>query len=95
MTEQEIYHKALMRWGLDDQVMMAMGECGELIAALNRYYNQRRGELSEVAEEIADVEIMMGQMRLLVGSEEVDKIKQRKLGRLRRILNGEVSHPHA
>ena len=34
MKEHEIYSAAIERWGVATQVMMAMGEFGELIAGL-------------------------------------------------------------
>jgi NTP pyrophosphatase (non-canonical NTP hydrolase) len=79
---QSLYKQALRKWGCSTQVMMAMGECGELIAALNRFTNQSRGTVEEVVTEIADVEVMMGQLRMIFGAERVEKEKQRKLKRL-------------
>lgn len=94
MNEQDIYKKALAKWGLVTQVMMAMGECGELSAELNRFYNQKKSSEEKVIDEIADVEIMLGQLRYVLGSERVDKAKQEKLKRLVKIMDGSTYHPH-
>lgn len=83
-------------FGVRDQVSMCMGECGELIAALNRVFTQgRKEEMGALADEIADVEIMLGQMRRLVPSEMIEQRRRAKLQRLADILSGEVVHPHA
>ena len=66
---------------------MAMGECGELIAAINRFFTQNRGDLNELVEEIADVEIMMAQLREIVGHNPVDEAKALKLIRLENTLD--------
>ena len=91
----DVYQDAVDKWGVSTQVMMTMGECGELIAALNRVFNQGRNEIESVYEEIADVEIMLGQLRCIFGDDKIDKIKSDKINRLAGILDGTVSNPHA
>lgn len=93
-AEKSIYKLALEHWGMSSQVSMAMGECGELIAALNQFFTQKKGTKEDVITEIADVEIMCAQLRIIVGSDLVDKEKEKKLERLRGILSGEIEHPH-
>ncbi len=82
---------ALKKWGKDSQLSMAMGECGELIAAINRKYTQGRGNLDDVAEEVADVMIMMEQMTLIILLEaEQDLVHSHlieKQQRLRKVLH--------
>ncbi len=58
-------------------------ECGELICALSHHL---RGRISNVTEELADVEIMCQQLRLLIGDDAVDRAKAQKLDRLRERL---------
>ena len=95
MSEIDVYKKALAKWGNATQVMMAMGECGELTAELNAFFNQGKSSLEAVIDEIADVEIMCAQLRLIVGSDKVADRKAFKVDRLKKILNGEIDHPHA
>lgn len=91
-----VFEKALHKWGADVQASMTMGECGELIASLNRYFVQgRMGEREAVIDEIADVKIMIEQMTRIFGVEEVETARIRKLARLEKILDGEVNHPHS
>jgi len=86
MKEREIYSAAIERWGVATQVMMAMGEFGELIAALNRRICQGRGDDSDVIDEIADAEIMLAQLRHIFGAERVDERRAEKLTRLGNML---------
>lgn len=82
-----VYKKALEHFGESNQVSMAKGECGEFIAAATQYFTQGRGDAESVAEEIADVEIMMSQMREVIGNDLVDKVKGKKLDRLWRMID--------
>jgi len=77
----EIYEQAIAEWGREAQIMMAIEECSELIKELTKLY---RGDTVDqnVAEEVADMEIMMHQMRVLFGDKNVHKYKLRKLDRL-------------
>ena len=61
-------------------------ECAELIVALRHYARFGTGEritqISEVWSEIADVEIMLEQLKYcLYGEKEVEKIKAEKIER--------------
>jgi NTP pyrophosphatase (non-canonical NTP hydrolase) len=94
VMSSSIYQKAIDAWGVESQLSMATGECGELIAEINRCFTQGKSSLEDVAGEIADVEIMMAQLRLIVGNETVERIKLEKLVRLERILKGSIEHPH-
>lgn len=62
----QIYEAALDKWGLDLQINMVSEECAELIIALNKWRRGKPGtvDLRTIAEEIADVRIMLEQMEL-------------------------------
>lgn len=81
--ERHIYQQALDKWGIEAQVMMAIEECAELITALCHLY---RGRRTNIIEEIADVIIMIEQLSLIFGEEEIDKAKQIKLARLKEMI---------
>ena len=89
-----IYQQAIDTWGIQSQVSMAQGECGELIAALTQFFVQGKTDRAKVIDEVADVEIMCSQLRCLFSDVEVDKRKAEKLERLQGILNGSVTHAH-
>lgn len=72
---------AVHEWGNATQLLMAMEECGELVAAINQFLRGRKDK-QQLAEEIADVEIMCAQLRYMIGDKFVDKEKHKKLRRL-------------
>lgn len=82
IDEKDIYRQALKKWGSTAQVIMVFEEMAELQKELSKFL---RGNWigDNIAEEIADVEIMLEQMKLLFGIEElVDINKKYKLKRL-------------
>jgi NTP pyrophosphatase (non-canonical NTP hydrolase) len=81
MTRDEILASAINAWGTRSQVNMAIEECGELIVAL---CHRLRGRCDDnyVAEEIADVQIMLDQLSLIVGKDLVRNFEEQKLERL-------------
>lgn len=80
---ESIYRDALDLWGFDAQVKMAIEEMAELIVKLAKVDRNSNGcSMDDVCEEIADVEIMMEQMRLIFGGPATDEIKREKLLRL-------------
>lgn len=79
---REVYELAVEEWGREAQIMMAIEECSELIKELTKLY---RGDTvsQNVAEGVADVEIMMEQCRVMFGETNVDSCKTQKVERLR------------
>lgn len=64
MTEIEIYKAALKRWGPDAQTLMVFEEMSELQKELCKAARGKENR-EQIAEEIADVEIMLEQMKIL------------------------------
>lgn len=81
---EKLYREAILTYGQSAQMIVAMEECSELIQAISK---KLRGRETNVEEEVADVEIMLEQMRLMSDSSLVDKIKEEKLQRLEQRLN--------
>lgn len=54
----ELHHAAIEAWGVEANVRRLAEECGELVAAMNRFLDGRRGAMA-VASEVADVLIMV------------------------------------
>jgi len=77
----DIYFKAIEKWGAEAQVKMMIEECGKLITAL-MHYDRGRNKPIDVCGEIADVEIMVNQMKVLFGP-KCEDIKKYKLERLK------------
>lgn len=82
MDEIGICKAALKQWGPDAQTLMVFEEMSELQKELCKAARGKRNKDS-IAEEIADVYIMLTQMILLHKcAEEVEEHKARKLERL-------------
>lgn len=58
-------------YGLDSQLNILQEELSELIQAVSKY---RRGDPSHILEEIADVEIMLDQVKYLLGNPEIPRV---------------------
>lgn len=85
-SETDICRMALNTWGADAQTTMVFEEMAELQKALCKLERQQ-GSVSDVAEEIADVQIMLEQMILLHDCrDEVERWKSNKLRRLEKRL---------
>lgn len=67
---KRVYHHALAQWGHKAQMMMVIEEMSDLTKALCKYF---RGEqdLYAIAEETADVTIMLEQLRELLGMNDL------------------------
>lgn len=86
--ERMIFAKALKTYGETAQIFMVMEEVAELQKELCK--NQRgKSNRREIAEEVADVEIMLDQMKVLHNIEEMTvEARNSKVARLNRRLEG-------
>lgn len=88
MKTEAIIGKAILKFGAEKQTDKAIEEMSELIQALLKYrIKEGVNELINVHEEIADVEIMIGQLRCIYGDYQIDKWKKQKIKRLEKFLN--------
>jgi NTP pyrophosphatase (non-canonical NTP hydrolase) len=92
MTNDEmigLYLRALYEWGADAQTLMVFEEMSELQKELCKH--ARGGDNAEsIADEIADVIIMLEQMMVLHDCQQlVKERKEYKLERLKKRLGGE------
>lgn len=88
---ESIYRRALRYYGDRNQIFKAAEEASELSAAIMRYMGAsdlglRSSLLLALVEELADVEIMCQQMRLVFGDQPIDAAKRQKIERLERRL---------
>jgi NTP pyrophosphatase (non-canonical NTP hydrolase) len=77
---RKIYRKAMEAWGFDAQARVCQEECAELIAAISHLSRGREDAMMEVAQELADTYIMVGQMIEYLGPDIVEHIVNCKLG---------------
>lgn len=78
--EQGLYKQAMSLWGPESQRLMLAEECSELAAAVH-HFKRNKICIDDLCEEIADVEIMIGQMRVMYAT-MINDIKFNKLKRL-------------
>lgn len=81
------YARALAHYGYRAQIDQTIEECAELIVAL-RHHLRGRASGSQVIEELADVQIMLAQMFLIFGAEDVQEQIRRKILRLDQRMEG-------
>lgn len=78
--ERSVLKLAITAFGDEAQENVATEECAELIQAISHKHRKR---INNIAEEIADVEIMIEQLKMINNCrEEVEKIKSSKINRL-------------
>ena len=83
-----IFEAAFAKWGFDSQVLVLAEEASELSASCVRFINHKTGS-DKVAEEAADVEIMIEQLRHNGMGTMIDHEKNRKMNRLAQIVGME------
>lgn len=83
---KEIYEKALRTWGVLMQSIVAIEEQAELIKEICKEL-RGRGNVYNMAEEAADVSIMLEQLRLMYDLDDAAELHMdRKIQRLKRGL---------
>ena len=55
------------KYGINNQLIKLMEECGELVTAAAKYDPQHRYTIEHIAEEAGDVRIMIMQIEYLMG----------------------------
>lgn len=78
-----VLKEALQRWGVNTQMVIAIEECSELTHEITKYL---RGRPSNLAEEIADVKIMLRQLEFVAGEDNVAHYVDEKIYRLQERL---------
>lgn len=81
LEQQAVLQEALDTWGFDAQLMMVIEESGELVQAAAKFLGGRERSSKGLIEELADVSLMIDQMRLRWGA-EIDAARNCKLDRL-------------
>ena len=85
MTDEEIVvcKKAIDTYGAAHQQLKAVEELSELIQAIMRALE---GDKHNVEEEIADVEIMLTQLKIMYNMAKVEEWKEFKINRLKGVV---------
>jgi len=83
-TRQEILEAAIDHFGVDNQIGIAMEECAELIQALSKYRRYGESAIHQVIGEMADVQIMLDQLKKIFDKHPHD-LESAELGKLYRL----------
>lgn len=83
VSNKSIYREAITTYGEIPQIDVAIEEMAELTQALSKY---KRGKQHNVEEEIADVSIMLEQLKIIFNNKKVKKIRRNKIARLNKGL---------
>ena len=85
-ASEEVYQKALERWGKEAQLLMVLEEMAELQKEILKNLNRNKDNLVEIIDETTDVLIMLDQLQYIYGiekavikhaPEKIEKIKAR------------------
>ena len=93
----KLYWSAIKTFGVDLQLAVAIEEMAELTKAIVKIrrvaddYGKTQAALENLLEEIADVDIMIDQLKIMWGPKQVEEYRRKKLERLDRRLNDERS----
>lgn len=82
---RELFSLAMCAWTVEEQAEEAISECSRLSAAIAVFMVRRLrhpGSTARVASAIADMEIMLQRLRMVIGSDLVDLEKTESLFRL-------------
>ncbi|MDR1733653.1 MAG: hypothetical protein LBR73_02080 [Oscillospiraceae bacterium] len=93
-SQVALMQEAIEHWGIPAQVDQCVEECAELILALHKHEKRTRrtDTRAAVLDEMADVEMMLAQMRLCYGISDAE-LEERvavKFGKMEGYLRGEV-----
>lgn len=90
---EELYQKAIEKWGVVSQIEMLNEESTELALAVRKYIRHWKSDdikyVINLVEEIADVEIMIEQVCSIHPHfrDKIEEIKEFKLQRLEKRIN--------
>ena len=95
--DERIMRQAIETYGVQSQCDVAIEEMAELTKAIVKIrrvaddYKKTQAALENLLEEIADVDIMIDQMKIMWGPKQVEEYRKKKLERLERRLNDDRS----
>ena len=89
LLKLKLYLEALDEWGLSFQMIMVFEETGEFMKALSKHFrHETYTSKLNLQEEIADLEIMLQQVRVMfkLDEDKIEMFRQAKLQKLRKEL---------
>lgn len=83
----DLYYNCIKEFGTDSQILMLIEEMGELTHALSRELNKRE---NNVMEELADVSLMLEQVRRIYGVSAIEQIMDEKEEKILNIIEQRI-----
>ena len=94
MADIDVYLEAIKTFGSLSQMVIVMEECSKKQKEVSKIIREK-GNLENLAEEIADVEIMLEQLKLIFTlHDKVATKKGEKIERLKRIIEKYKENRH-
>lgn len=88
VNQDELYHRTLRVWGKEPQMLQVIEEMSELTKEILKNVNRKKDNVKELIEETADVEIMLGQLKVCYNIEkQVEAYKADKLKTIQQRLD--------
>lgn len=88
VNEDALYHRTIRVWGKEPQMLQVIEEMSELTKEILKNVNRKKDNIKELIEEAADVEIMLGQLKICYGiAEKVAAYKAEKLKQIEKRLD--------
>lgn len=81
IQEIDVCRRAINQYGILRQMAKAAEEFAEAAAAINRHM-ATEGSHEEIISELADVEVMCVQLRMILGASAIDQQRAEKVARL-------------
>ena len=88
MTKKQVYEQLIEKFGAENQILKCveeLNELGQVLCKLKSKSENKALVIKNIIEEIADVEIMLEQIKLILGIEESD-VKRMKSYKLHRTV---------
>ena len=88
MTKKQVYEQLIEKFGAENQILKCveeLNELGQVLCKLKSKSENKALVIKNIIEEIADVEIMLEQVKLILGIEESD-VKRMKSYKLHRTV---------
>lgn len=86
MKGKQLYENAIKKWGVSLQLIMIIEEMSELTKEIVKVLRGKT-DSEKLSEEMADVEIMLEQIRVMFdNSRTIEKYKNKKLRRLSKLV---------
>jgi NTP pyrophosphatase (non-canonical NTP hydrolase) len=84
--KKDLFKQCYDLWGENSQLNQTIEECSELIKAITKW-NRGIGTKEQMAEEVADVELMCQELRFILGDKLVNKYRRAKIKHVKELLD--------